>query len=204
MKEINGKNFYEDSKGRLVPEESMKEIDLYRDTLIDFSFGEVEKLLKAMSEAKKAINSCIRAFLGDASKVYKVKSKGEKGNMSFTSFDGKRKVVIAQNYTVTLNEGVYAAKQLIDEFLTDVTSDASADLKELINSAFRVKNGNLNTDAVLKLVYFDIKDSRWRKAINIINQSKVVTPSAPSLRFYEKNAQGKFEMINLDFSTTVV
>ncbi len=118
------------------------------------------------------------------------------------SFDGKRKIQIAISEHLSFDERLQAAKVLIDEYLTDLTRDSSDDLKLLVNDAFEVnKEGNINTGKVLELRRYDIKDSRWLKAMEAINDSVQVVGSTEYIRFYEKeSSEKKLRQIPLDIA----
>ena len=93
-----------------------------------------------------------------------------------------------------------AAKELIDEYLEDEIKDASFDIKQLVTSAFRVKQGVLDVRSILKLRSLRIDDERWKKAMDIIADSIVVKSSKSCLRLYKQNAEGTMEYVPLDFA----
>lgn len=71
----------------------------------------------------------------------------------------------------------------------------------LINDAFSVdKEGKISTGKVLGLRRMDIKDPQWLKAMDAISDSIIVVDSKAYVRIYERDDNGKYQPISLDFS----
>ena len=153
-----------------------------------------------MKQLNQEIKDEIRAYIELIGEKYGVKLKGNKGNITLTSYDGKTRIVISISESIYLDENVIAAKELIDEYLEDEIKDASFDIKQLVTSAFRVKQGVLDVRSILKLRSLRIDDERWKKAMDIIADSIVVKSSKSCLRLYKQNAEGTMEYVPLDFA----
>ena len=69
---IEGKVFYENSRGALVPEESIKPLDLLREQVVENIYGKIKKLRKEMAEAKQEIIEEIQEFRDLAAEEYGV------------------------------------------------------------------------------------------------------------------------------------
>ena len=199
-KEIDGMVFREDARGALVPETSIKPQDILKDDLVEESAAKIIALEEEMRKVKKEILDSIRAYIDLIGEKYGVKLGGQKGNIQLVSFDGRTKILISINERISLNENVIAAKELIDQYLEDAIKGSSADIKQLVTSAFRVKQGSLDARSILRLRQLNIEDERWRKAMDIIADSIVIQSSDSYLRLYRKNAAGTMEYIPLDFS----
>lgn len=197
---IEGRAFYVDAKGGLVPEEAIKPIDLLRDQLVVGVLDKVMDMRKKMKDTKAECMADIEAFVNIAAEQYGVKLGGEKGNTTLTSFDGKSRVVLAFSEALDLTEGVHAAKQLIDDYLTELTKDSSSDLRTLVTNAFRVRQGKMDVKRILELRSYNIDDDRWKQAMDIISDSIRVASSKRCFRVHTKK-EDTFEQLNLDFST---
>ena len=200
-KEIDGKLYYKKADGTLVPEDQVKDIDKLRDQMV---MGIADKMLylkQEMNKTKADVVEDIEAFMETASEQYDVKYGGEKGNLTFTSFDGNVQIKYYSNDYLTFNEGIHVAKKLIDEFLEDITRDSSKSIKQIVNQAFNLKQGRMDVKAILKLRDINETDPRWVKAMSIIDESRQYVSGNKSLRLYLKNRQtDKMEHIPLDFS----
>ena len=199
-KEIYGIAFREYSRGALMPESSMKPQDILKDDLVETAAAKIIAMKEAMKELNEEIRQDIRAYIDLIGDKYNVKLRGQKGNITLTSFDGKTRIVIGISESLYLDENVIAAKELIDEYLEDEIRDASVDIKQLVTSAFRVKQGSLDVRSILRLRTLSIDDGRWKKAMDIIADSIVVRNSKTCLRLYKQNKEGIMEYVPLDFA----
>ncbi len=199
-KEIDGVIFREDSRGAWMPESSIKPQDILKDDLVESAADKIVDMRDKMKQLNQEIKDEIRAYIELIGEKYGVKLKGNKGNITLTSYDGKTRIVISISESIYLDENVIAAKELIDEYLEDEIKDASFDIKQLVTSAFRVKQGVLDVRSILKLRSLRIDDERWKKAMDIIADSIVVKSSKSCLRLYKQNAEGTMEYVPLDFA----
>lgn len=200
-KEIDGVTYYRKADGSLVPEDQIKDLDKLRDQMVMGIADKVLSLKQEMIRTKADVVEDIEAFMETASEQYGVNYGGEKGNLTFTSFDGNIQIKYYSNDYLTFNEGIYVAKQLIDEFLEDITKDSSKSIKQIVNNAFNLKQGRMDVKAILKLRDINETDPRWVKAMGIIDESRQYVTGNKALRLYIRNrGTDKMEYIPLDFS----
>ena len=178
-----------DSAGRLVPLELIKPIDLERDKLVREIVAAAQALNAAMRQFKGKTFGDIGAFVELSLEQYGIVSqrgKG-KGNVTLSSFDGRYKVQHAVAEYIRFDERLIAAKQLIDECISEWSSDARPEIHALIGSAFQVdKAGNINTARVLALRRVAIDDERWQTAMRAIGEAIQVVGSKAYVRVYER------------------
>ena len=198
---INGKEYCINSTGSMVPIEAVKDIDKLRDSVVTRIAEKIRALEAYMKEVKAQCMSDIEEFLQIAAEQYGVKMGGAKGNVMLTSYDGSVQVILAQANNLVVNEGVTVAKELIDDYLSDITNDASPDLRLLVTQAFKVKQGKMDVKRLMELKQYGIKDERWIKAMEIISDSITVSSTTPCLRLRDKTADGVFRTHMLEFST---
>ncbi|HCF3640156.1 TPA: DUF3164 family protein [Pseudomonas aeruginosa] len=176
-----------DAKGRLVPEEMIKPIDLERDRLVQEIVAKGKALNKALLEFKLATFGDIEAFITLSAEQYQAKVGGKKGNASLVSFDGRYKVIRAMADNIAFDERLQAAKALIDECLHEWTEGARAEVITLINDAFRVDQaGNIRTGSVLALRRLQIDDERWQRAMQAIGEAVQVVSTKAYVRIQER------------------
>jgi hypothetical protein len=191
-----------DAQGRMTPVTLIRPIDLARDALVQ------EIITKAMAQAeqvtalKASIFSDIAAFVSLSAEEYGVKIGGEKGNVSLVSYDGRYKVLRANQDTLVFDERLQAAKVLIDACLQRWSQGAREEIKVLINDAFQVdKAGNINTGRVLGLRRLDISDEEWCRAMRAIGEALQVAGSKSYVRLYERIGDSdKYRHISLDMA----
>lgn len=194
--------YKQDSQGRLVPVESIKEIDLMRDDLVMEIVDQAKKVHESLAAFKNKAFGDVRAFVDLSAEKYGAKIGGRKGNISLLSFDGKYKVLIANQDHIVFDERIQAAKALIDECIKDWTTGASAEIKALIDRAFEVdKEGKLNTGRILTLRRVNIVDKRWHQAMQAISDSIQVVGSKSYVRVYRrKSGSDVYEQVALDIA----
>ena len=191
-----------DARGALVPINSIKPSDLMRDDLIKEIIAKVTPLNAQLAELKRDVINDLRSFIDISANEYGVALGGKKGNVTLTSFDGAYRIQIAMQDTLHFDERLQAAKQLIDECLHEWTQNSGAELKTIVQAAFDVnKEGQINTSRVLGLRRLNIQNEKWLQAMNILSDSIQVQASKEYVRFYQRNKDGKYELINLDIAT---
>lgn len=198
---VNGKEYCINSTGSMVPIEAVKDIDKLRDGVVLTIAERIKALESYMKEVKAKCMSDIEEFLKISAEQYGVKMGGTKGNVMLTSYDGSVQVILAQANNLVVNEGVNMAKELIDDYLADITSDASPDVRTIVNLAFKVKQGRMDVKRLMELKQCNIQDERWLKAMEIISDSVTVASTTPCLRLRDRTAAGVYKTHMLEFST---
>lgn len=194
--------YRQNNRGHLVPEGSISEIDRLRDDLVAESLGKARALQEEMQEFKRRQMDDIATFCELSAERFGVRLGGQKGNVSLLSFNGLQKVVYQVQDRFAFNEGLMAAKSIIDELLHEWTEGASQNLKALINNAFDVdKEGNLSTARILALRKIDIRDERWLKAMDAIADALEVVMTTAYVRFYERaDIEAPWSAVSLDLA----
>jgi len=179
--------YKQDAKGRLIPVETIKPIDMARDQLVGEIVQKAQRVSRTLGEFKTGVFADIGAFIELSAERYEAKLGGAKGNVSLVSFDGRYKVQRAIQDTLTFDEGLQAAKSLIDECVHEWTEGARSEIRALINDAFNVdKEGNISTGRILSLRRLDIQDEKWQRAMDALNDSVRVQCSKSYIRVYER------------------
>lgn len=192
---------WQDAKGRLVPETQIKPIDKLRDELVRTLFEKAELVNKILCDFKRDAFAEIAAFIELSAAEYGVQMGGNKGNVQLLSFDGELRVQRAITETISFDERLQAAKELIDECLREWTVDARPEIALLVQDAFRVDAaGKIRTGSVLALRRLDIQDPRWRKAMDAIGEAVQVVGSKSYVRFHKRDANGAYQALPLDIA----
>lgn len=192
-----------DARGRLIPEDQIKEVDKLRDELVLNLVTSAKNLREELRNFKAGAFSEIQAFVETSAQEYGVQLGGRKGNVQLLSFDGRYKIQRAIQENITFDERLQAAKELIDQCLADWTADARPELAVIVDDAFRVdKAGNIRTSEVLRLRRHNIQDERWLKAMDAISDAVQVTGSKTYIRLYERVGDtDQYRAISLDVAT---
>jgi len=193
----------EDSKGRFVPRDAIKPVDLLRHELVIDMIGKVEQMSAQLAIFREQMYSEVESFLQLVASEYDTHLGGPKGNISLTSYDGRLKVQIAVAERIVFDERIQVAKTLVDECIHEWTEESRSEVRVLVDHAFQVdKEGKISLGRVLGLTRIDIKDPKWQRAMDAIRDSMKVVDSKSYIRFYKRpSVEDKFQMITLDVSS---
>jgi hypothetical protein len=200
MKDNNGN--WLDSRGVAVPQSYVKPIDRKRDQVSESILRDVEKLHATMQGVKeKALRRMLQydEFVAKETGV----SPDKKGNIQITNFSGTVKVEYIIKDVISFNDTLRIAKTLIDECLMAWTEGGHENLKVLVLKAFEVdKKGRINTGEILKLRNLNIRDEKWKKAMELIADSISVNGTRSYLRVSHRlHPELPWESIDLNWST---
>ena len=191
--------FMKNAHGAFIPIENVKPVDKLRDDLVKNLMSKTKEVQKIIEDHRNICWEDIKAFLEISASEHNVKYGGEKGNITLLSYDGKYKVVIANQDYISFNEKLQIAKDLIDECIRKWAKGADKNLLALVNDAFKVdKQGKISTEKILGLRRLEINDFTWNEAMKAITESITVEDSKRYIRFYERREKdGKYEHISL-------
>lgn len=190
------------AKGHLVPENLVSPVDSLRDGVVNQLVIAAKKAQHEMIEFKQSAFGDVTAFVELSAEKYGAELKSKRGNMTLLSFDGKRKVQVQSADRISFDERLQAAKALIDKCIERWTEGGNSNLTALIHDAFNVdKEGNIDARRILALRRVQIDDDDWKRAMQAISDAVQVTGSTEYIRFYEKDSDGKFQAISLDFAS---
>lgn len=198
---IDGKEYMRSATDCLVPKEQVREIDIARTELVLEKVAKAKTLQKQLHELKYEMLADIGAFVEMSAERYEAKLGGRKGNVTLATFDGAFQITRQISEHITFDEGLQAAKALIDECMRGWTRDSSSEIRAIIDYAFQVdKEGKINTGRILGLRRLQITDERWLRAMAAIGESIQVTGSRSYVRVYERNPYGKYDAVSLDMA----
>ena len=192
--------YWQDANGNLVPESKVKDIDKLRHQVVTDLCAMARQQRDGLRQFKHGAFGEVAALVATSLEQYGVKTGGEKGNVTLTSFDGKYKLVRQMQDRLVFGEQLLAAKALIDECVQAWSKDANDNIRALVNHAFQTdKEGKINTGRVLGLRSLDIQDEAWKQAMQVIADSTKTASTTPYVRFYERDeGTGEYRAISLD------
>lgn len=196
--------YMKDAKGRHVPLDLVKQTDQLEDQLVRSLMSYADSLSLQIGRFKGHCFDDIGAFLDLLADKYQVTSRGgQKGNMTFTSFDGTMKVQVAISDQYSFGPELQVAKQLIDECITEWASGSRSEIRALVDHAFEPsKEGKINREALFSLRRVEIGDARWKRAMQAINDAIRVMGSKTYIRFYKRRQPtDQWENVTIDLAS---
>jgi len=194
--------YMRDAKGRLVPDALVRPEDKLEDQMVRKILVYADELSAQIARFKGHTFDDVGAYLALLAEKYGAGRGGSKGNMTFTSYDGTCKVQVQVADTIVFGPGLQVARQLIDECIAEWAEGSRAEIRALVEHAFRTdKEGLVNREAIFALRRIDIADGRWRTAMAAITDSIRVAGSKTYVRFYRRpDPQGKWEPVTIDLA----
>lgn len=179
--------YMQDSRGRLVPEDQVREQDKLRNQVVLDLIGQAQEINRALKCFKQTALSDIADVIQIAADRWDVDLGGKKGNISLSSFDGQYRVQRVYAERISFTEELEAAKELFGRCLDRWTEDADTNVRALIDRAFRPnKAGQIRTAELLGLLRLEIDDPEWKQACDALKQSISIDGSTVYIRVYER------------------
>lgn len=189
-------------QGHLVPIETIAQIDLARDELVMEIVAKAKVLQEDMRKFKEHMMGDIAAFVSLSAEKYQAHIGGTKGNITLSSYDGKYRVSRRIADSITFDERLHIAKELIDKCILRWSEGSNPQIRALVQHAFQVdKTGKINTSRVLGLTRLDIVDPDWANAMQAIRDAIQVVSSKAYVTVHERVGDGdNFRQISLDIA----
>ena len=182
--------------GQDVPVELVRPVDKLRDELVRDIAGRYERAAADLKELERHVTGELEAFLDTSAERYGQDLGGKKGNVTLYSYDGRIKVQRQIRDNIVFDEGIHAAKALIDQYLNDALQGASREIRLLVDRAFRPNAaGRVSTGAVLGLRSVAINDPRWLSAMHAIEESVKAVSSSVAVRAFKRAEDGEWQPI---------
>ena len=193
--------YWKNARGDLVPESRVTDIDKLRDQVVRDMCVMAKERSTGLRDFKLNTMQDVATLVTTSMEQYGVKQGGDKGNVTLYSYDGSFKVQRQMADHLVFGEQLQAAKELIDSCVIRWAQGADDNIKALVTHAFQTdKEGKINTGRVMGLRQLKITDPDWLTAMQAITDSIKVASTKPYIRFYERNAQGGYDPINLDLA----
>lgn len=193
--------------GEAVPAKWVPKIDKARTRLVKGLCKEAEKVSAALMKLRQMALAACDAFIDRSAEDNAVALGGQKGNVNLTSFDGLTHIKIRKPEYIHFDERLLQAKALIDEFLAAHSNGGTDEaLVQLITAAFTTtRDGRLRADAICSLQRrVRISDPTWRRAMELIEESKQGIAAKTYIRFYTRpSTKADFTMIPLNIADAV-
>ncbi|MEN5277007.1 DUF3164 family protein [Brucella sp. TWI432] len=186
---VKGKEYMPDAKGNLVPVEAIKPADRLEDEVVRKIMTFASSLSDQISRFRGHTMTDLGEFDALLQQEYKATKGGPKGNRTYQTFDGLKKVTIQIADFVDFGPQLQVAKRLLDECLTEWAADSRPEIRAVITRAFNTdKEGKVNRSEIFMLLRLDIDDPRWQDAMRAIREAMRITGSKEYVRFYERNS----------------
>ena len=199
---VSGKKYMADAKGNLVPVEAIKPADRLEDEVVRKIMVFASSLSDQISRFRGHTMTDLGEFDALLQQEYNATKGGPKGNRTYQTFDGLKKVTIQIADFVDFGPQLQVAKRLLDECLTEWAADSRPEIRAVITRAFNTdKEGQVNRSEIFMLLRLDIEDARWQDAMRAIREAMRITGSKEYVRFYERaNITDGWRAVTIDMA----
>jgi hypothetical protein len=192
----------EDAKGNLVPLTNVKPEDKLQDETVRKIHGFATELSAQIARFKSHTVADLGSFDALLEQEYGGKIGGAKGNRTYQTFDGCKKVQVQVSDQISFGPQLQIAKGLIDSCIVEWSEGSRDEIRALVMRAFNTeKEGQINKSDLFMLLRLDIEDYRWKRAMEAIRSSITITGSKEYVRFYERdNPKDEWRAITIDLA----
>lgn len=200
--EIAGHFYMRDAKGALIPLGLVKPQHLLEDETVNKIMAFAIDLSAQVARFKGHTFEDLNAFQSLLEQHYGARAGGAKGNVTYQSFDGLRKIKVQIADQFSFGPELQQAKALVDECLVEWGAESREEIRALVNRVFSVeKEGQINRAELFMLLRLEIADERWQRAMDAIRDSIRVTGTKSYVRFYIRaDAQADFITVTIDLA----
>jgi len=193
-----------DEKGQKVPFAYINKSVIFDERKIHQIMKRAYKLSKELAKLKSdAIKLCEESN-NVKRKEHNLKSEKLTGGYNITAFDNSLKIELQKQEGIIFDEMlILEAKNKLTEYVQNSLTDKQHHIGKILLSAFEKKGGKLDPKRILALNKYrsEIKDKLFQEALSLIDDASKAADSKRYVRFYEKNGDGEFKNVNLNFSS---
>lgn len=195
--------YWRNGRGDLVHESNISATDRDMDETVSKIHDFGTDLSAQMWRFRVYTMDDIAAFMGRVLERSGAKGRGTKGNLTLTSFDGRRQVKISIAEYVSIGPEIVAAQALMDECLERWTRGSAREIKALIEGAFTPNHeGQLSVSALLRLRRIEIDDPQWRAMQHAIADAMRPSSTTEYVRLYWRaTPRERFQQVSLHLAT---
>lgn len=190
------------AKEKKEKERARKAYEAAKDLFVDTTFNEALSLVKMLTEFKSAVHSAMDEVHAQLQAYGQISAKSQ-GGFSVFHTNGNFRIKRRRDTVPVWDERASKGVDLIKDFLFDFVKKRDKLMFELL-MPFIEKNekGELEYSRVMLLCQHEDKfdDSRWIEGLKLIKEGYSISLKAYGYEFQFKNANGKWETLNLNFS----
>lgn len=200
----NEKGWYMNKQGEYVHPDMVPADKQLEDELVIKLVNEAKCVNQTIKEFKEsAFEQCytFNDLLRQKYDMSRIVSKS--GSVTLKSFDGINEVQIQIAKLITFDQKLTLAKEKIDEYLSEKTEHADAEIRTLITRAFDVRNGKVDVKQILSLKSYAITHKTWLEAMAMIDDATEIAGTKSYIRFKQRKDEkldGEMKSIILDIA----
>lgn len=203
MKQTSKDSVWTDETGMSIPYSRTTPLERKKETTAYRILSKAKALNEKLGDFKKEVAElCNEVYL---KAVEELNTSGEgKGNFTFYNFDRSIKVEVSVSERIDFDDlTINACKEKLDEFITANVESKTEFVRELVNDAFTTQRGKLDAKKVMSLLKYrsKIRQKTFQEALDLLEQSIRRPSSKTYFRVWERDGQGEYKNVDLNFSS---
>jgi len=194
------KKVWKTAKGEIVPAEVVSAHDKKKEKVVLKIAKQALNVSKLLVELKAITESDVNKLYNEHLRIKGIEPTERKENYTLYSFDREWKIEISRADTVTFDDNINVVKQLLDEYIEDVTNQASSDIQVLVQSAFKTRKGQIDKARFFPLFQYEIEHPLWKRAMEELKQSIDVQSSKKYIKIMRRDENEEYVLVPLSFS----
>lgn len=159
-----------DANGIEIPAKYVSKLDKERDRLVRKYAAKAVILSKKLEEYKyELLEECDKHYQ-NILEENNIKSAG-KGNYTLTTFDKSYKIEISVQENISCDDTIVIAQAKLNEYLDLITKNTTDDLRQIVNSAFQTRKGQLDVKRIISLFRLNINHPLWKEAMELLKKA---------------------------------
>ncbi|MCL2290847.1 MAG: DUF3164 family protein [Bacteroidetes bacterium] len=196
-------SMWTDEAGVQIPVSRITKLERLMENKSSAIVKKATSLNKQLSEFKLELRKVCNEIYA-AAMAEKGAKTDAKGNYTWFNFDRSIKIEVAINERIDFDDlTIKASKEKFDKFLSENIQGKAEFAKELVTDAFTTSRGKLDTKKVMGLLKYrsKIQDETFQDAMTLLEQSIRRPDSKTYFRVWVKDGNGKYQNIDLNFSS---
>ena len=191
--------------GQEIPLNYITPSDRLKERIAGSILRDAKSLSSKLSKFKETVQRLSDQVLDK--KLEELNARGRaigKGSLTFFNFDRSIKIEVNISERIDFDDiTIQACKAKLDEFLNANLDAKTEFLKELVTDAFSTSRGKLDSRKVLGLMKYrgKIKDETFKQALDLLGDSIRRPGSKTYYRVWERNKNGEYQIVDLNFSS---
>lgn len=191
--------YWIDHLDRKVHVSMIDPVDKKQDTVVERTFKKVETLHNKMIAVKQQLMTALDDYLEWERKQAEME-RPESGAFTMNNYDQTKKVQVKIPRVINFDNRFQMAETLINEYLNELLEGSAAQVRAIVSEAFqRDKEGKLSAPAVIRLKRINIKDDRWKRAMNLIDESMKIEYAKRYVVLMRRDKGGEWETLKMNF-----
>lgn len=192
--------FVYNEKGNLIAQCNIPAAALRKDSFVVGLVKQVKDHQDKLAMLKKHISSAFEAFRVEMYLQYKapLHTRGTGDNVTMFSFDGQYKITYKTAQLKTLGPEHDAARQLAREYYENQKDNTPHDMLLIVSDFFL---GDASIGNTIKFIGSAFQDDGLIKAQKAAKDSLLIIGSKSYFNFYERDEEGRYQIIHLNFAS---